>query len=440
MTVRGSWFRLVGYGVGSLASGIFTTVPAVLLLFYLTERLAIAAGVAAAIILGPKIAAVVLDPLIGRVSDMLRGRLGGRAVFVLIGGLVGTVAFALLFAGPPNGLAGAGAAIWMAVVYAVAVLAYSIFAVPYIALAAEVASDAHGRSRIVTIRMAFVFVGVLLGAAGAPWLVDLAGGGRPGYAVMGLMLAAVGALSVIAAFFAVNGREPGGQGSRAAAVSLPRVVLAVLSDAPFRSLLLAYVLFLAALSMGTAAVPYLAVGRLGLGEGASGLLYLALFGIGLPALPVWSAVGHRIGLYPTLALSGILLAGAQASIVFLHASSPPWALAATFSAIGLAFSAAQVLPFTLLAQHTARLGAANTDNGGLITGVWTAGEKLALALGPSLAGVALALMGFRSGQAASAEQGDAAVLVACAYVPALLALLGTAVVAGQAMREGGLVR
>ena len=58
-----------GYGLGSVATGAFGTVPGLLLLPYLTDRLGIAAGLAGLIVLLPKAWDVLLNPIAGRVSD-----------------------------------------------------------------------------------------------------------------------------------------------------------------------------------------------------------------------------------------------------------------------------------------------------------------------------------------------------------------------------------
>ncbi len=58
-----------GYGLGSVATGAFGTVPGLLLLPYLTDRIGIAAGVAGVIVFAPKAWDVVLNPIAGRISD-----------------------------------------------------------------------------------------------------------------------------------------------------------------------------------------------------------------------------------------------------------------------------------------------------------------------------------------------------------------------------------
>jgi Na+/melibiose symporter-like transporter len=69
--------------------------------------------------------------------------------------------------------------------------------------------------------------------------------------------------------------------------------------------------------------------------------------------------------------------------------------------MGAPLAAVQVLPFVLVAHlaHAESRGGSSLE--GVFTGVWTAAEKLGLALGPGVAGLALALTGEDVMQAAS---------------------------------------
>ncbi|MGN6132196.1 MAG: MFS transporter, partial [Nocardioidaceae bacterium] len=92
-----------GYGMGSVATGAFGTVPGLMLLPYLTDTLGVRAGVAGVIVFAPKAWDVLLNPVAGRVSDRSVSPLGPRRPFLLRAGVALAVCFALLFAGPPLG-------------------------------------------------------------------------------------------------------------------------------------------------------------------------------------------------------------------------------------------------------------------------------------------------------------------------------------------------
>src|SRR5829696_5640153 len=104
-----------GYGLGSVATGSFGTVPGLLLLPYLTDRLGVTAGLAGLIVFLPKAWDVVLNPVAGRISDRSTNPAGRRRPFLFRSGSLLALAFVLLFAGPtsPTGLA----ATWVVVLF-----------------------------------------------------------------------------------------------------------------------------------------------------------------------------------------------------------------------------------------------------------------------------------------------------------------------------------
>ena len=117
-----------GYGLGSVATGAFGTVPGLLLLPYLTDRLGVAAGLAGLIVLLPKAWDVLLNPVAGRISDRSTHPDGRRRPFLVRAGLTLAVLFALLFAGPTSPPALAAA--WVAVLFLACASAYAFFQVP----------------------------------------------------------------------------------------------------------------------------------------------------------------------------------------------------------------------------------------------------------------------------------------------------------------------
>src|ERR1044071_5602116 len=104
----------VGYGLGSVATGTFGTVPGLMLLPYLTDTLGIAAVLAGFIVFLPKAWDVVLNPIAGRISDRSTDPRGPRRPFLLKAGLLLAFFFALLFAAPDLGSAAVDA-LWVLV-------------------------------------------------------------------------------------------------------------------------------------------------------------------------------------------------------------------------------------------------------------------------------------------------------------------------------------
>src|SRR4051795_10811087 len=111
-----------GDGLGSVATGSFGTVPGLLLLPYLTDRLGVTAGLAGLVVFLPKAWDVILNPVAGRISDRSTNPGGRRRPFLIRSGTLLALAFVLLFTGPtsPTGLA----TTWVVVLFIACATAY----------------------------------------------------------------------------------------------------------------------------------------------------------------------------------------------------------------------------------------------------------------------------------------------------------------------------
>src|SRR6185312_6664195 len=79
--------RLLSYGVGSVGTGIFSTVPGLLLLYYMTDTLAVPAGVAGLVVTLPKAWDAFFNPYVGAASDREAVRSGRRSRLLLAGAI-----------------------------------------------------------------------------------------------------------------------------------------------------------------------------------------------------------------------------------------------------------------------------------------------------------------------------------------------------------------
>ncbi|HEX3407413.1 MAG TPA: MFS transporter, partial [Caulobacteraceae bacterium] len=90
---------------------------------------------------------VIVDPLIGYLSDHTRGRLGRRKPWVLAGALLTMVSAWFLFA-PPAHPSFVYFLVWYTAIY----LAWSLIEVPHAAWAFEITRDYDDRSRVLSLR------------------------------------------------------------------------------------------------------------------------------------------------------------------------------------------------------------------------------------------------------------------------------------------------
>jgi len=409
---------MLGFGVGSIASGLYISAPGVLLLFYATDVLGVAAGFAALVVTAPKLLGMLSDPLIGAASDRTRTPWGRRRPFMLVGALILAVGFAGVF-NTPLGWSVEARGWWLLGAYALSALGYSIFAVPYITLPAELSADPFERTRIISYRMSFVMVGVLIGSAASPALVEHWGGTAQAYARMGLAAAAAAFAAVLASVAAV--REPAAPERQARPF---RGDLAALwRDRFFRPLVVIYGLQTVAVSLVTAMLPYAARWLLGAGEGLVGLLLLAFLLATLAGLALWDRLAARWGKRRCLlaAVAGFVIL--TISLAPLSAGYPMGMLIAQFAGLGLCYAAMQLLPFSMVTDivrlDAATIGAARE---GVFTGAWTAAEKLALGLGAGAGALILASFGYVSGEAVASQPDSALAAIRGAFLAAPIVL------------------
>jgi glycoside/pentoside/hexuronide:cation symporter, GPH family len=151
-----------GYGAGSLADGIVTAGFGFFLLFYLTAVCGMSGTMAGTAKMISLLVDAVGDPVVGLASDRIRTRFGRRLPFMIGGLLPFAGAFGLLFS-IPSSLDGMALFLYVTGCLIVLRLALSFFVLPFTAVGAEVTDDYRERANIVSFRLTFQNIGVLVG-------------------------------------------------------------------------------------------------------------------------------------------------------------------------------------------------------------------------------------------------------------------------------------
>jgi GPH family glycoside/pentoside/hexuronide:cation symporter len=412
---------IVSYAFGSVGTGVFGAVPGLVLAYYLTNTLGVAAGAAALVVALPKAWDVLVLPLVGRMSDRAAERVRSRLPFLRLAGVLLPLAFVLMFAVPPA-LSPALAGAWVFVAFILAATAFALFQVPYIALAAELTDEPDERSTLMAVRVAFLTIAILMGGALAPVIRDAFGGAYLGHFVMAVCMAGLMFVGIWLCIIGLSNARA--RISPAAEGGLFDQFREVRHSRAFVVLLASFVIQALGLSAMLGGTQYYATYILDRPTAVT-ILFVCLVAPAIVVMPVWNWVAHRFGkehgyLAATLmyiAATLVLLVGGRTLNVVV-----------VYSAIGLcgvAYGGLQMFPLAMLpdciAADTARSGHARA---GVFTGMWAAGETLGFALGPGLVLVVLALSGFVSSRAdEQVVQPDSAitgVLWAFAAVPAVL--------------------
>jgi GPH family glycoside/pentoside/hexuronide:cation symporter len=414
----------LGYALGSVGTAGFSTVPGLLLAYYLTNSLGVAAALAAVVVLIPKLWDVIFLPLVGNASDRSAQLRHSRRPFLLVGGLALPVVFILIFA-TPSSLGEIGAAAWVLVFFLLAASAFAVFQVPYIAMPAEITDSVEERTTMMSWRVAFLGFGILLFGVGAPALRDMGGGGASGYLLMAVGVASLIAVGMLGCWWALRRTRPvpidtSGQGGH----SLREQFAVAWRTRAFRFLLSAFFVQALATASMLAGAQYFATYVLGK-EGLSDVLFAALIVPALIVMPGWAWVGHRFGKRTGYtATSLVFVAGAL--LLLLSRSLPVAAVLVFVGLCGIGYAGMQMFPLAMLPDAIAADSASSgRQRAGAFTGVWTAGETIGFAVGPAMVLLMLALTGFVSSSGSSVVQPDSAltgVLVSFTVLPAALVL------------------
>jgi Na+/melibiose symporter-like transporter len=284
--------------------------------------------------------------------------------------------------------------------------------------------DPAVRTRIMGWRIVSLTLGILVAGGLAPAVVDAAGQGRPGYALMG---GVVGAVLLVVLITSARGTRWVASRPGPEPLSLPAAFRAARGNRAFFALLTSFVIQAAATAVMLAAAPYVATYRLN-NYGLTSVLFVCLVAPSALAVPLWRKAARRFGRLRCLLVATVGYALGSIVLFPVSAATQVPGTLALCAVLGICYAALQLLPLSLL-PDTIVADAARTGHtqSGAFTGLWTAAETAGLALGPGAYALGLAATGFASStldhpvaQTALARTG---LLVGFSLAPAALMLV-----------------
>lgn len=434
--------RMLQYASGQAGAQVIRDTPTVLLPVFMATMLGVSPWLAGLAVLIPKLWIIVCDPLVGSWSDRLATR-RGRTPFLLAGAPLAALAFALLFAMRPLGSEWATAAA-MSALYLLMATAYSLYLVPYLALAAELTPDPQRRTVLLAWRIVATMVGVIAGVGFAQPVIGWMGGGSAGWQAMGqgfgvlALLAMLGPLPAAGAARAARAAH----GTVADALPFGQQMRAAWANRSFRTVLASS--FLQGIGQATS---YAAVGLVFvfvLGDVRLLIPFiLALSAGSMLSQPLWVRLAWRLGQRRVLvlaALGWVLMTLSWWLLSPLRPDTPrPWQLpllgalsddqfwtlcrAPLIGVLNSGFVLMLQALFTDVVARDSRQAGRSTE--GALTGVFSAAEKLAYAVGPAIAGAVMSLSGFQASQGGAVGQqasATAGILLNFSLIPALFVL------------------
>ena len=156
-----SYKTKLAFGIGAVGESSANWIFNVLTFFFYNQVLGLSGTLTAAAVTIGILSDAVTDPVMGSVSDRWRSKLGRRHPFMYAAPLPLIVAIYFIF-NPPESLAGFDLFLWFAFFTVLMRICSTLFAVPHLALGAELSVGYIERTRIMSYNTLFTYFGVVI--------------------------------------------------------------------------------------------------------------------------------------------------------------------------------------------------------------------------------------------------------------------------------------
>lgn len=434
-TKKLSVFSKLFYGMGDMSGTFAGTVIGIFYLIYLTDVVLLRPILAGTALLVGKLWDAVTDPFMGYLSDRIKTRWGRRRVFFLIVFIPLGASFYLLWATPNAETAGQGwTFVYAMLTYMLFMTAWTVYAVPYQALTAEMTSDYDERTSLSSYRMAVSILGGLAAALVPYMIFDAVDGASEGHRVMGMVFGALIALGPL--FPLIGCREE--DKPRQESFPFFRGIALVWKNRNFRYVLgmflvtwtaidLLQSIFLYFLQYWLRIDPEAASDFLGLGLPQGNVIFGLLFIVAALALPLWVFLSGKLGKRKSYIIGvgffGLVLTG----LTFFSPGMPGLLRNVYIMCVlaGVGLSAAHVMPFSIIPDC---IEYDELETGqrreGMYYGFTTFIQKCAVALALWLSGMLLDVTGYVPNAPQQAQSALTAIRMLFGPVPFALILIG----------------
>ncbi|MEN3975616.1 MFS transporter [Emcibacter sp. SYSU 3D8] len=359
---------------------------AVFLPNFYTSDLKLDLVMVANVLLVTRLLDLLVDPVIGWLSDRSQSRWGRRRPWILASAPVLAISFYMLFLPPPD------ATIWYLTGWIMLMwIGWSMLLIPYYAWAAELTEDFHERSVVTGWRSMAGVVGQLLAQTLPVFALLVFGYGGTGETLklVGIMVVVLVPVCILLTVTQV----PEKQNYVRSVMPLSKGIKLMFANGPFLRLVLAFLVAFTALSITTTL--YLFYIRHVVGEEKMGIYMLMAFYIcNMAAVPFWVWLSRHVGKHKAWIFSFVLISLANPFYMLLGPGDFWWMLPMTMAS-GIAAGAFAALPNSMKADvidvDSLRSG---EDRAALYFSVWSVAQKAASSFAAWLALMGLAWFGF----------------------------------------------
>jgi GPH family glycoside/pentoside/hexuronide:cation symporter len=395
----------LAYGAGDLGPAITANISVFFLLIFFTNVAGIPAGLAGSILLIGKIWDAVNDPIVGVLTDKTKSRSWGRRLPWLLYGAIPFGVFFFLQWVIPQFAADRAAQTWGLFWYYVAIgvisqVFYTVVNLPYTALTPELTQDYNERTSLTSFRFAFSIGGSIFSLILAKIIFEKIGDRSSQYLVLAAVCGVISVLSLYWCVFGIRDRVLAFEAKRTLAEAPPSIPIGeqlkiVFSNRPFVFVIGIYLCSWLAVQLTASIIPYYVVNWMRLKESDVPTVLIGVQGTALLMLFVWGALSQRLGKKAVYFMGMSLWIIAQAGLFFLKPDQISLMYVLAIMA-GVGVSTAYLIPWSMI-PDVIELDELNTGQRreGIFYAFMVFLQKLGLALGLYLVGVALETSGFK---------------------------------------------
>lgn len=411
----------LAYGAGDLGPAITANISVFFLLIFFTNVAGIPAGMAGSILLIGKIWDAVNDPVVGVLTDKTQSRRWGRRLPWLLYGAIPFGFFFFLQWVVPQFAVDRTAQMWGLFWYYVGIglvsqVFYTVVNLPYTALTPELTQDYDERTSLNSFRFGFSIGGSVLSLILAQVIFSQISDRTSQYLVLAAVCGIISVLALYWCIFGIRDRVLAFEAKRAEThepLSLPigEQLKIVFRNRPFLFVIGIYLCSWLAVQLTASIIPYFVVNWMRLKESDVPPVLIGVQGTALLMLFVWGALSKRFGKKAVYFMGASVWIIAQLGLFFLQPGQIGLMYVLAIMA-GIGVSTAYLIPWSMI-PDVIELDELQTGQRreGIFYAFMVFLQKLGLALGLFLVGVALETSGFKEavpGQNALPIQPDSA--------------------------------
>lgn len=421
------------FGVGDLGTAISANVLIFFQLIFLTNVAGLSPVLAGSIRTIAGIWDAVNDPLVGALSDRFDTRWGRRYPWMFLGAVPLGIFFFLHWVVPSFSTEPATqqqALFWFYILVSILFnTAYTAVNLPYSALTPELTRDYNERTSLNQFRFTFSISGSILSLILAQRVFVMVEDPVQQYLWIGGICAV---FCILPPYLCIWGtRRRAAQMNQELALEEASAPLSyfqqlriALSNRAFLCVIGIYLFSWLAVQNTAAIIPYFVANWMGQPAGDAALVALAVQGTAIVMLSVWSAVSQRLGKKAVYYAGMVIWIIAQIGLMFLQPGQVGWMYGLAILA-GFGVSVAYLIPWSML-PDVVELDALQTGQRreGIFYGFMVFLQKIGLALGQLIIGVALQAAGFDGSSTEQPASALFAIRAAIGPIPAVFLVCG----------------